>query len=185
MIAILTVFPFILSIQVTHDVYEKIVIAGQQQHITDSLLDWPVNGGLLPERGPSSETTPKDYDILLTGHEDGSIRFWNCSDVILIPILHLKTAPLFISQEHDLEHHSHDASEANDDDDSDPPFRKAGQFDPYSDDPRLAVKKIGLCPKTGVLTVAGTAGHVVVASFDSLTSEMPLKVTKDFIFLIE
>lgn len=50
-------------------------------------------------------------------------------------------------------------------DDSEPPFRKSGLFDPYSDDPRLAVKKIALCAKTGKLVIAGTAGHIVIGSF--------------------
>lgn len=119
----------------------------------------------------------KEYDILLTGHEDGTVRFWDCTDVVLTPLLHLKTAPLFSSSHHDPEQ-SHDASEAAAADDGDPPFRKAGQFDPYSDDPRLAVKKVSLCAKTGIVAIAGTAGHVVVASFDGLaTAEAPLKVT--------
>lgn len=43
-------------------------------------------------------------------------------------------------------------------------FKKVGVFDPYSDDPRLAVKKIGFCPTTGVLVVGGTAGQVVVVN---------------------
>jgi len=36
-----------------------------------------------------------EYEILLTGHEDGSVRFWNCTGVTLSPILHFKTASLF------------------------------------------------------------------------------------------
>ena len=38
-----------------------------------------------------------------------------------------------------------------------------GTFDPYSDDPRLAVKKVLLCPLSSTLVVAGTAGHVITA----------------------
>jgi hypothetical protein len=43
----------------------------------------------------------------------------------------------------------------------------------------LAVKKLAFCPKTGVLTVAGTAGNVVLATLDkpSDDQEQPLKVT--------
>lgn len=37
-----------------------------------------------------------------------------------------------------------------------------GHFDPYSDDPRLAVKKVQFCGRTGRLLVGGTAGQVVV-----------------------
>ncbi|XP_059620725.1 lethal(2) giant larvae protein-like [Phlebotomus argentipes] len=159
--------------QVSAEVYEKIIIARQQQQQANSLIEWPVSGGRLQERfKESGEVT--EYDILLTGHEDGSVRFWNCSDVILTPILNFKTAPLFGHGEPEAEHGQENSEPL---DDSEPPFRKAGNFDPYSDDPRLAVKKVALCPKTGTLVVAGTAGHIVVASFDILQSEVPLKVT--------
>jgi lethal(2) giant larvae protein len=51
-----------------------------------------------------------------------------------------------------------------------------GVFDPYSDDPRLAVKKLCLCPVTGLLTVAGTAGQVVVAELFEMQSEKEVPV---------
>jgi len=51
-----------------------------------------------------------------------------------------------------------------------------GVFDPYSDDPRLAVKKLCLCPVTGLLTVAGTAGQVVVAELCKMQSEKEVPV---------
>ena len=43
-----------------------------------------------------------------------------------------------------------------------PPFKKVGQFDPYSDDPRLAVKKVFFCGSTGKLVIGGTAGQVII-----------------------
>jgi hypothetical protein len=49
-------------------------------------------------------------------------------------------------------------------------------FDPYSDDPRLAVKKLCLCPTTGLLAVAGTAGQIVVAELSEHVSEKELPV---------
>lgn len=58
-----------------------------------------------------------------------------------------------------------------------PPFRKTGIFDPYSDDPRLAVKRVVLCALSGTLVVAGTAGHVVIAKFDTEVLDGELKVT--------
>lgn len=56
-----------------------------------------------------------------------------------------------------------------------PPFRKTGVFDPYSDDPRLAIKRVTLCPLSGTLVVAGTAGQVVIAKFDTEVLDGPLK----------
>lgn len=150
--------------QVTADVYDKIAQAGIQQYAKYSDINWPINGGDIPER--ENDSGVSEYDILLTGHEDGSVKFWDCSDVCLVPLLHVRTAQLFGNSD-DMDHPREDEEI----DDSEPPFRKAGQFDPYSDDPRLAVKKIALCPKTGVLVIAGTAGNIVIASLE----EMPIK----------
>lgn len=49
-------------------------------------------------------------------------------------------------------------------------------FDPYSDDPRLAVKKLFLCPVTGFLAVAGTAGQLVIASLCDEAAEKDIQV---------
>lgn len=65
-------------------------------------------------------------------------------------------------------------------DPSAPPFRKAGFFDPYSDDPRLAIKKVAICSKTGRLVVGGTAGQIITAHFPEESGEgetLPLKVS--------
>lgn len=148
-----------LASQVTADVYDKIVQAGIQQYAKYSDITWPITGGNIPER--VNDSSINEYDILLTGHEDGSVKFWDCSDVCLTPLLHVRTAQLFgSSDELDLPREDEEF------DDTEPPFRKAGQFDPYSDDPRLAVKKIALCAKTGVLIIGGTAGNVIVATVE-------------------
>ncbi|XP_068141738.1 lethal(2) giant larvae protein isoform X1 [Drosophila tropicalis] len=154
-----------LASQVTQEVYEKILLVGDQQDVDYSSIDWPITGGTLPE-DPSDEDAPTGHEILLTGHEDGSVKFWDCTGVLLKPIYNFKTAPIFGNdQEHEHDQHQ-DPQEAEPIDEDEPPFRKAGLFDPYSDDPRLAVKKISLCPKTGQLIVGGTAGQIVIADFD-------------------
>jgi hypothetical protein len=53
---------------------------------------------------------------------------------------------------------------------------QVGTFDPYSDDPRLAVKKVALCPMSGTLVVAGTAGSVIVSRINSDSVEKEVKV---------
>jgi lethal(2) giant larvae protein len=148
--------------QVTAEVYDRIVNAGIHQYLKYSDIGWPINGGEVPERPNDSNIS--EYEILLTGHEDGSVKFWDCSDVCLTPLLHVKTSQLFGNSD-DLDQPREDEEP---EDDGEPPFRKAGQFDPYSDDPRLAVKKISLCPKTGVLIIAGTAGNIVVSTLEEL-----------------
>uniref|UniRef100_A0A182LU86 Lethal(2) giant larvae protein n=1 Tax=Anopheles culicifacies TaxID=139723 RepID=A0A182LU86_9DIPT len=169
--------------QVSPDVYAKIRLAGELQMAEHSCKVWPITGGILPNGPVDDEEQPMERDVLITGHEDGSVKFWDCSDVCLTPLLHVKTAPLFNNSD-DFESNLNASTEQLDD--GEPPFRKAGQFDPYSDDPRLAVKKVQLCPQTGTLVIAGTAGNVVMANFeatphdgaaDETQTHGPLKVT--------
>lgn len=147
-----------LASQVTPEVYEKIVKAGEEQDQNYSKLDWPITGGNLEDDNDNESNDNKE--ILLTGHEDGSVKFWDCTGVTMKPIYNFKTALLFGNEDEIPAENSEPL------DDSEPPFRKSGLFDPYSDDPRLAVKKIALCPKTGKLVVGGTAGQVIIANFD-------------------
>lgn len=141
--------------QVSGEIFQRIVEAGKQNETEYSDIEWPVTGGTLNEKG--EDLGIKEYEILLTGHEDGSVKFWDCTGVVLEPLLHFKTASLFGSND-DFDD-IHDNQEQYDS--SEPPFRKAGLFDPYSDDPRLAVKKVAFCQKLGQLIVAGTAGNIV------------------------
>ena len=59
-----------------------------------------------------------------------------------------------------------------------PPFRKVGHFDPFSDDPRLAVKKVSFCAKSGRLIIGGTAGQVVVLDLMDSDAEMTIHPVK-------
>lgn len=149
-----------LASQVTNEVYQRILRAGDEQDLDYSSIEWPITGGLLPKNDQPDEN---DIEILLTGHEDGSVKFWDCSGVLLKPIFNFKTATIFGHENQDDEHQDACVEQL---DEGEPPFRKSGLFDPYSDDPRLAVKKIALCPKTGKLIVGGTAGQIIIADFD-------------------
>lgn len=53
---------------------------------------------------------------------------------------------------------------------------QVGCFDPYSDDPRLAIRKITLCPEKETFVVAGTAGQVLVMSFNTSETEKEVEV---------
>ncbi|KAG5279416.1 hypothetical protein AALO_G00077560 [Alosa alosa] len=131
--------------------WERIISAGQQQQCPQQTpVNWPICGGksLAPE--------PKQKELLLTGHEDGTVRFWDASGVSLKPLYKLSTANIFQT---DCDHND-SLTQAGEEDW--PPFRKVGCFDPYSDDPRLGIQKICLCKYSGKLVVAGTAGQVVV-----------------------
>uniref|UniRef100_A0A665X663 LLGL scribble cell polarity complex component 2 n=1 Tax=Echeneis naucrates TaxID=173247 RepID=A0A665X663_ECHNA len=129
--------------------WERVIAAGELQNTHYSKKPWPITGGqnLAPD--------PPQRDLLLTGHEDGTVCFWDASGVCLYPMYKLSTAAVF-----------HTDADPNDNMNQGtegewPPFRKVGCFDPYSDDPRLGIQKIHLCKYSGYLTVAGTAGQLL------------------------
>ena len=59
-------------------------------------------------------------------------------------------------------------------------FFQVGVFDPYSDDPRLAVKKIVFCQRTGLVAIGGTAGQVVIINLEEEDRNEAVKVTVAF-----
>ena len=52
---------------------------------------------------------------------------------------------------------------------------QVGTFDPYSDDPRLGIQKIALCPLSETLVVAGTAGQVIILQMEREEREQEVK----------
>uniref|UniRef100_A0A8C2GHG2 LLGL scribble cell polarity complex component 2 n=1 Tax=Cyprinus carpio TaxID=7962 RepID=A0A8C2GHG2_CYPCA len=114
---------------------------------------------------------PPQRDLLLTGHEDGTVRFWDASGVCLYPMYKLSTAGVFLTDA-DPNDNMNQGSEG-----EWPPFRKVGCFDPYSDDPRLGIQKIHLCKYSGYLTVAGTAGQILVLELNDEAAEQTVEAT--------
>uniref|UniRef100_A0A3Q3LCM0 LLGL scribble cell polarity complex component 1 n=1 Tax=Mastacembelus armatus TaxID=205130 RepID=A0A3Q3LCM0_9TELE len=147
--------------------WERLANAGKAQRGRQPThRSWPICGGknLAPP--------PKQQELLLTGHEDGTVRFWDASGVALTPLYKLSTANVF--------HTDCDPSDDSQDPSNDPdmqqeeewpPFRKVGCFDPYSDDPRLGIQKISLCKYSNKLVVAGTAGQVIVLGLSDERSD--------------
>ncbi|KAJ7305987.1 hypothetical protein JRQ81_010353 [Phrynocephalus forsythii] len=144
--------------------WERIISAGEHQNPRLSSVSWPINGGRSLAREPTQRS------LLLTGHEDGSVRFWDASGVSLKPLYKLLTANIFQT---DCEHNDSMSQPC---EEEWPPFRKVGCFDPYSDDPRLGVQKIALCKYTAKMVVAGTAGQVLVTELSEETSEHAINV---------
>ncbi|XP_030755265.1 lethal(2) giant larvae protein isoform X2 [Sitophilus oryzae] len=154
---------------IPEELWEHLRDAGRAQtsHLY-SEREWPIDGGkLLCSKGAQPRR-----ELLLTGHEDGTVRFWDAGGVTLTLIYKFSSAQFFTGDESD-------ESPVNQDQDEEewPPFRKIGVFDPYSDDPRLAIKRVAMCPLSGTLVVAGTAGQVIIAKFDTEVLDGPLKVT--------
>ncbi|XP_037665115.1 lethal(2) giant larvae protein homolog 1 isoform X2 [Choloepus didactylus] len=146
--------------------WARLVSAGEQQSPQPacSAAGWPITGG----RNLAQE--PSQRGLLLTGHEDGTVRFWDASGVALRPLYRLSTAGLFQT---DCEHADSGAQATEDDW---PPFRKVGCFDPYSDDPRLGVQKVVLCKFTAQMVVAGTAGQVLVLELSDVPTTLAVSV---------
>ncbi|NXX97788.1 L2GL2 protein, partial [Centropus bengalensis] len=139
--------------------WERIISAGSKQNVHYSRMPWPIDGGtnVAPD--------PPQRDLLLTGHEDGTVRFWDASGVCLHLLYKLSTVRVFLTD-----------ADPNDNmnalgEDEWPPLRKVGTFDPYSDDPRLGIQKIYLCKYSGYLAVAGTAGQVLVMELNDEDAE--------------
>ncbi|XP_029068104.1 lethal(2) giant larvae protein homolog 2 isoform X1 [Monodon monoceros] len=123
------------------------------------LQEWPIDGGT------SLAPAPPQRDLLLTGHEDGTVRFWDASGVCLRLLYKLSTVRVFLTDTDPNESLSAQGE------DEWPPLRKVGSFDPYSDDPRLGIQKIFLCRYSGYLAVAGTAGQVLVLELNDEAAE--------------
>lgn len=140
--------------------WRKLLEAGHTQAAPCSAKPWPLTGGRVTGEAPSQ------HDLLVTGHEDGSVRFWDASGSCLRQLLTLRTARLFGAGEN-ISHSAQDEDE----EEEWLHFHKVGTFDPYSDDPRLAVKKVLFCLQTGRLVVAGTAGQVACFTFDPEEAE--------------
>uniref|UniRef100_A0A3Q3B2E7 LLGL scribble cell polarity complex component 1 n=1 Tax=Kryptolebias marmoratus TaxID=37003 RepID=A0A3Q3B2E7_KRYMA len=150
--------------------WERLINAGKAQRGRQQThMSWPICGGknLAPP--------PKQQELLLTGHEDGTVRFWDASGVALTPLYKLGTANVFHTDCDD----PHDPGDDPDlqQEEEWPPFRKVGCFDPYSDDPRLGIQKMSLCKYSNKLMVAGTAGQVIVLGFNDERSDHSVDVS--------
>ncbi|XP_023067578.1 LLGL scribble cell polarity complex component 2 isoform X2 [Piliocolobus tephrosceles] len=143
--------------------WERIIAAGSQQNAHFSTMEWPIDGGT------SLTPAPPQRDVLLTGHEDGTVRFWDASGVCLRLLYKLSTVRVFLTDTDPNENLSAQGE------DEWPPLRKVGSFDPYSDDPRLGIQKIFLCKYSGYLAVAGTAGQVLVLELNDEAAEQAVE----------
>ncbi|KAK3767867.1 hypothetical protein RRG08_059199 [Elysia crispata] len=150
---------------VPESLWQKITDAGENQNKNFSKAEWPINGG----RNLSS--APVTKDLLLTGHEDGTVRFWDASTSSLRLMYKLSTCPVFGIRDTTLDAQSPDEEEW-------PPFRKVGTFDPFSDDPRLAIQKLALCALSETMVAAGSAGQVLIFNMERQEREQDLKEVK-------
>ncbi|XP_065846367.1 LLGL scribble cell polarity complex component 2-like [Oscarella lobularis] len=143
--------------------------------------DWPITGGVVLETN-----TPTSKDLIITGHENGSICFWDASEVYLRPLHRVNLSGLFYSprdfgDDYDDDARDDEKDENRGDNESGgsnevqwPPFRRVGTFDPFCDDQRLTVVELAFCPLTKVLAVGGYGGFVVLSTLDLREREASL-----------
>lgn len=112
---------------------------------------WPICGG---EWSPSSCSY---FEIIITGHQDGSIKFWDSSAGTLQVLYKLKTAKIFDRT-------------------------RARSIDGNDDDP-LAIQMITLCAESRRLCVAGASGHVILFKFRKTESVSEYIVSGPYIHL--
>lgn len=69
------------------------------------------------------EEVPKRRDLLLTGHEDGSVRLWDAASVAMLPLYKFSSARILCGEDEDDDiPRDPDADEQ--DQDEWPPFKK-------------------------------------------------------------
>ncbi|XP_070166784.1 syntaxin-binding protein 5 isoform X11 [Polyergus mexicanus] len=99
--------------------------------------EWPISGGEW------SSSSSSYNEIILTGHTDGSIKFWDASAGTLQVLYKLKTAKL---------------------------FEKTRTRSIDSEEDPLAIQLIFLCPESRKLAIAGSGKHVVLFKFKKVES---------------
>ena len=57
-----------------------------------------------------------------------------------------------------------------------PPYHKVSVYDPFEDDPRLAIRMIEFCPNSRSLCIGGNGGQVISFSLNPFPNEVSVQV---------
>uniref|UniRef100_A0A672GCL3 Syntaxin-binding protein 5-like n=1 Tax=Salarias fasciatus TaxID=181472 RepID=A0A672GCL3_SALFA len=112
-------------------------VGSRQKRQGYSKKEWPVSGG---NWGQGTQSYP---EIIITGHADGSIKFWDASALMLQVLYKLKTAKVFERARGKEEKPSTDIVDE----------------DPF------AIQTLSWCPESRMLCVAGVSAHVIIYRF--------------------
>ncbi|XP_069462934.1 syntaxin-binding protein 5 isoform X5 [Ambystoma mexicanum] len=126
-------------------------VGARQKRQGYSKKEWPISGG---NWGLGTQSYP---EIIITGHADGSIKFWDASAITLQVLYKLKTAKVF-------EKSRNKEDKANTD---------IVDEDPY------AIQMISWCPESRMLCIAGVSAHVIIYRFSKQ------EVTTELISMLE
>ncbi|XP_029972319.1 syntaxin-binding protein 5 isoform X5 [Salarias fasciatus] len=126
-------------------------VGSRQKRQGYSKKEWPVSGG---NWGQGTQSYP---EIIITGHADGSIKFWDASALMLQVLYKLKTAKVFERARGKEEKPSTDIVDE----------------DPF------AIQTLSWCPESRMLCVAGVSAHVIIYRFSKQ------EVTTEVVQLLE
>ncbi|OCT77906.1 syntaxin-binding protein 5 isoform X3 [Xenopus laevis] len=126
-------------------------VGAKQKRQGYSKKEWPISGG---NWGVGTQSYP---EIIITGHADGSIKFWDASAITMQVLYKLKTAKVFEKSRNK----------------DDKPSTDIVDEDPY------AIQMISWCPESRVLCVAGVSAHIIIYRFSKQ------EVTTEVISMLE
>ncbi|KAM7380762.1 hypothetical protein PAMP_004037 [Pampus punctatissimus] len=115
-----------------------------------SQKEWPIGGGTWTL---GSHTYP---EIIITGHADGSIKFWDASAITLQMLYKLKTSKVFEKPK--------------------PGEGRAAEL--VEEDP-FAVQMVSWCPQSRIFCVVGISAHIILyrfSKYDANTQIVSLEV---------
>uniref|UniRef100_A0A8C1LMP5 Syntaxin-binding protein 5-like n=1 Tax=Cyprinus carpio TaxID=7962 RepID=A0A8C1LMP5_CYPCA len=121
-------------------------VGSRQKRQGYSKKEWPISGG---NWGLGTQSYP---EIIITGHADGSVKFWDASAIMLQVLYKLKTAKVFEKARCKEEK----------------PNTEIVDEDPF------AIQLMSWCPESRMLCVAGVSAHVIIYRFSKqeITTEV-------------
>uniref|UniRef100_A0A6Q2XC43 Syntaxin-binding protein 5-like n=1 Tax=Esox lucius TaxID=8010 RepID=A0A6Q2XC43_ESOLU len=129
-------------------------IGAKQKKTGYSHKEWPVSGGTWTL---GSQTYP---EIIVTGHADGTVKFWDASAITLQMLYKLKTSKVF-----------------------EKPKAGEGRTTEVLDEDPYAVQMVSWCPHSRLFCVVGISAHVILYRFskhDANTQIASLEVRLQF-----
>ncbi|XP_062857991.1 syntaxin-binding protein 5a isoform X1 [Trichomycterus rosablanca] len=115
-------------------------VGSRQKRQGYSKKEWPISGG---NWGQGTQSYP---ELIITGHADGSVKFWDASAIMLQVLYKLKTAKLFEKAR----------------------CKEEKAYTEIVDEDPFAIQLMAWCPDSRMLCVAGVSAHVIIYRFSKL-----------------
>lgn len=129
------------------DLIPALYSVGAQGHTGFSKREWPINGGQWGSLAPSYA------EIIVTGHVDGTVKFWDTSSLSLQVLYRLKTSKVFEKSRSKTLRPDGEVSSS------------AVLVGAEPGKQHLAIKQLAMCPENRLLAIAGASGHVALFKF--------------------